>query len=153
MKQHLGLLLFAGIFSVSCNSQDIAADKVPAVVVNALKAQFPNAVNTDWEKNGAVYEADFDAEGGADVTVQIDASGKVLMYKTDLAAASLPTAVQTFLQNQFKDYTADEVEKIEKGGTAYYQVELDGKGLKGLKDKKLVLTADGHEATDIKYWD
>lgn len=153
MKQHVALLLVTGVLAASCNSQDIATDKVPAVVINALTAQFPDAVGTEWEKKDAVYEADFDRQDGTDVTVQIDASGKVLMQKKELPLTTIPAALQNGITSQYKDFNIEEVEAVEKEGTVYYQVELDGKGLKGLKDKKLVFAADGQEVTNITYWD
>jgi len=153
MKQHLGLLIMAAIAGVSCNSQDIAPEKVPAVVVNTLKTQFPNAVDTEWEKKGAVYEADFDTETGADMTVQIDESGKVLMQKQDIQFTDLVAGVQTILQSQYKNFKVDEVEKVERNGAVFYQVELDGKGLKSLlKDKQLVFSADGREDANTPFW-
>lgn len=153
MKQHFALLLVAGALATSCNSQDIATDKVPAVVINALSAQFPDAVGTEWEKKNAFYEADFDMPDGTDVTVQVDGSGKIMMHKKDVAVTALPAAIQTLVQNNYKDFTIEEVETVEKDGSVFYQVELDGKGLKGLKDKKLVFGADGQETTAFKYWD
>jgi uncharacterized membrane protein YkoI len=153
MKQQFALLLVASFFGVSCNSQDIAADKVPAVVVNALTAKVPNATGVEWEKKGALYEADLDAPDGKDITVQIDASGKLLMLKRDIVVTELPAAIQTALQSQYKDFTLDEIEAVEKEGAVLYQVELDGKGLKGLKNKKLVLNATGQEAANTAYWD
>jgi len=153
MKIQLALLLVAGAFATSCNSQDLAIDKVPAVVVNAVAAQFPDAVGTEWEKKNALYEADFDLPDGTDVTVLVDATGKILMHKKDVAASVLPAAIQTVLQSQYKDYTIDDVDVVEKGGVTFYHVELEGKGLKGIKDKKLVFDANGKEAAGEKYWD
>ena len=153
MKQHLFLLLATGALASSCNSQDVATDKVPAVVINALTTQYPDAVGTEWEKKNAFYEADFDMPDGSDVTVQIDASGKIVMNKKDVAVTALPAAIQTLVQNQFKDFSIEEVEAVEKEGTVYYQLELDGKGLKSLKDKKLVFAANGQETTSFEYWD
>ena len=100
-----------------------------------------------------MYEADFDRQDGTDVTVQIDASGKVLMQKKELPLTTIPAALQNGITNQYKDFNIEEVEAVEKEGTLYYQVELDGKGLKGLKDKKLVFAADGQEVTSFTYWD
>ena len=114
MKQQFALLLLTGALATSCNSQDIATDKVPAVVINALSAQFPDAVGTEWEKKNAVYEADFDMPDGTDVTVQVDASGKILMHKKDVAVTALPAAIQTLVQAQYKDFTIEDAEAIEK---------------------------------------
>lgn len=139
--------------AISCNSQNMAQEKVPAVVVNTLQTQFPSARGVDWEKKGGLYEADFDVAGSEDITVQIDASGKILMQKQEVALATLPAGIQTLVQNQYKDFTIDEVEKVEKDGATFYQLELDGKGLKSIKGKKLVVTAEGQTAANVAFWD
>ena len=146
-------LLIGGIAVTSCNSQNVAQEKVPAVVVNTLQTQFPNANRIDWEKKGAVYEADFDMAGSEDMTVQIDALGKMLMQKQEVALATLPAAIQTVVQNEYKDFTIDEVEKVEKEGATFYQLELDGKGLKSIKGKKIVVTEEGATAANTAFWD
>jgi hypothetical protein len=152
MKQYGVLMIITALAGVSCNSQDVAASKVPAVVVNTLKAQYPNAARVEWEKVGAHYEADFDTDAKTDITVQIDANGKMLMQKMDIGFNDLGDAIKNVLQQQYKNFKVDEVEKIEKGGTVYYQVELDGKGLRSLKDKHLVFSADGREESAVPFW-
>lgn len=153
MKQTILFLAIGGFTATSCNSQNMAQEKVPAVVVNTLQTQFPNATGIDWEKKGGLYEADFDVAGSEDITVQIDASGKMLMQKQEVTGATLPAGIQTAVQAEYKDFTIDEVEKVEKEGATYYQLELDGKGLKSIKGKKLVLTAEGQTAANVAFWD
>ena len=152
MKRYGVFMILAALATASCNSQDIATSKVPAVVVNTLKAQYPNAARVDWEKVGAYYEADFNTEANTEVTVQIDANGKMLMQKIDIGWNDLGDAIKTVLQSQYKNFKVDEVEKIEKEGIFYYQVELDGKRLRSLKDKHLVFSADGREAASVPFW-
>ena len=43
----------------------------------------------------------------------------------------------------------DEMERVEKDGNTYYQVELDEKGT----DRQIVCSADGQEVTEPAYWD
>ena len=151
MKQYFALIMMAAL-TASCNSQDVAANKVPAVVINTLTAQYPNATSVEWEKVGADYEADFDADANRDVTVRIDASGNLLMQKSDMGFNELAERIKAVLQNEYKNFKVDEVEKVEKGGVVFYQVELDGKGLRGFKDKQLVFSADGRQDMNTPFW-
>lgn len=149
MKHVILIFLSAAFITSSCNSQDISRDKVPSVVQNTFKAKYAAATDVEWEKQADVYEADFDLNN-TEISVRIDASGKVQMQKQDISVHELPAAVRTAIQNQYKDHTIDDADKIEKNGVVYYQVELEGKGN---KDVKLVYTADGREEKSINYWD
>ena len=151
MKQYFVLLIMAAL-TASCNSQDVAANQVPAVVINTLKAQYPNAAGVEWEKVGAHYEADFDANAKKDVTVRIDASGNLLMQKSEIGFTDLAERVKNVLQSEYKNFKVDEVEKVEAGGVVFYQVELDGKGLRSFNDKQLVFSADGRQDVNTSFW-
>lgn len=151
MKQYFALIIMAAL-TASCNSRDMAANKVPAVVINTLKAQYPNAAGVEWEKVGAHYEADFDTDAKTDVMVRIDASGNLLMQKSDLNFNDLADRIKAVLQNEYKNFNVDEVEKVEKGGVVFYQVELDGKGLRSFNEKQLVFSADGRQDASLPFW-
>jgi hypothetical protein len=148
MKMNILLMLAMGIAIVSCG-QRIAADKVPSVVVNAVKAKFPNATDIDWKKIQTGYEAEFDI-GKIDYASQIAPSGVVIMHKQDIPPVELPAGISALISSRYSDYKVDEVEKIQKGDNVYYQVELDGKNQ---KDINLVFSGDGKEEHSIPYWD
>ncbi len=108
----------------------------------------PAATNVDWEKNNDLYEAEF-AVDSLELTIQVDATGKIIMQKQDAAANELPAPVLAVVGSQYKAYVLDDVEKIEKDNTIYYQVELEGTGK---KDVLLVLDANGRVQSDMPYW-
>jgi hypothetical protein len=72
------------------------------------------------------------------------------MQKHEITMNELPQSIIVYIQKQYKDYTIDEAEKIEKSGVVFYQVELEAKGR---KDLHLVFSADGREDRSIGYWD
>lgn len=149
MKKHLLALAVASIVSSALYAQDIAASKVPASVQNVIKEKYPAARDVDWEKRSNNYEAEVKLGNNNEIKLLIDANGKVLMQKTEITAQDLPAAVTNAVQSHYKDYRIDDVHKIEKGGTVYYQVELDHT----LKpDLKRVFTADGKEEKKLAYW-
>ncbi len=137
------------LFATGCSSQNISADKVPSVVLNTVKAKFPDAREVEWEKNKTMYEAEVKLNDSTEVSMQLDANGKALLQKTDIVASSLPASVLNVLQSSYGAYTIDDAEQLEKDGQLYYQVELEAKGK---KDLKLVLAADGTEQK-MSYWD
>jgi hypothetical protein len=134
----------------SCSSQSISRDKVPSIVLNTFKAQYPNSNNVEWEKHGNAYEAEFDVNDSTEIVTRIDETGKLTMQKQDLALNELDPRVMTTIQSQYKDYTVDDVERIQKGSNVYYQVELKARGK---KEMNLVFSADGREDKSIPYWD
>lgn len=150
MKAFILSLCSSALLFSSCSSQGIASSKVPSVVHNTLKAKYPIANNVDWEKYGNVYEAELDINDSVEISVRIDDSGNLLMQKQDVPNNDLSTGIKTVIQDHYKDHRLNEVEKIEKNGAVYYQVELKGKGK---KEVNLVFSADGREEKSISYWD
>ena len=70
------------------------------------------------------------------------------MSKLDIKENELPAPVSTIISTKYIGYKIDDVERVEKDGITYYQVELKGKGK---KDLELVFSADGKLATKMNY--
>ncbi len=150
MKKQLLISISLGLITISCSSQNIPSDKVPSIVLNAFKAKFPVTNDVDWEKHKNLYEAELDINDSTEVTVLIDEAGKLVMQKQDIPVSELSSGIMAVLQNQYKEHRIDDVEKIEKDGVIYYQVELN---VKGKRDLNLVFSADGREEKSISFWD
>jgi|RhiMethySRZTD1v2_1073278.scaffolds.fasta_scaffold2266675_2 uncharacterized membrane protein YkoI len=133
------LAVTASLFFLYSCSQDIPNSKVPSVVLNTVKAKFGSANKIEWEKKSNLYEAEFKKDS-IDYAVYIDPAGKLMMYKIDIKENELPPAVSLVIRTEYIGYKIDEAEKIEKDGTSWYQVELEGKGK---KDLKLNFSANG----------
>ena len=149
-EKEILILIPLALLIASCKGQNIAKEKVPSLVSNTLKSKFPTSNDVDWVKHGNIYEAELDINDSTELSVRIDESGKVLMQKQDIAVSELSAKIIIAIQNQYPSYTVDDVEKIEKDGSIFYQVELKGKGKKELN---LVFSTDGKEEENITYWD
>ena len=125
------ILLIAGAFSIALIScgQDIPASKVPSVVINTIQLKFPNSGTIDWEKKQGRYEAEFSVDSTAH-TVVVHETGDILWYKTDILQTALPSAITSVISREQQGYTIDEIERINKGDTVYYRLELEAKGKK-----------------------
>ena len=146
------MLTITAIGLMSCSflpgDKDVAPNDVPSVVKNTLSNAFPDAMDVDWEMKKDDYEADFEVDN-VDYSVLITTTGDIVMQKHDIALAELPEAVKANVAKDFKDRELEDVEKVEKEGTVYYQVDLDGT----FTDKELVYTANGEQADNVSYWD
>ena len=141
------LVVTATAISLTSCGQEIPASKVPSVVQNTIQSKFTGAVDVEWEKEKDFYEAEFKV-ATVEYKAHIDGAGKLMAYKTDIKENEMPGAVTTAISTGHPGYKIDDVEKLEKDGITYYQVELDSKGT---KDLHLVYAADGNLAANIEY--
>ena len=138
----LTLTLALTIFSLLAIAQEIKETEVPSVVMNSFKGQFGDAQKAGWEKLNDKYEVEFE-QGTTERGAVLDASGKVLMLKQEIANTEIPAAVSNAIKQNYKSYDLEEAEKIEYEGKTYYEVELS----RFFMGKELLLTADGKETT------
>jgi biopolymer transport protein ExbD len=150
MKSLMVITLLSGLITASCTGQRLKQDKVPSVVVNTLKAKYPTANQVEWKKVSNQYEAELELNSNQDVTLRIDASGKTIMMKENLPVQELVPAVTAILKEKYAEYSIDDVDKIQKDGLVFYQVDLDARKE---KDVKLVFIPDGTIAESQAYWD
>lgn len=141
----VGLCIVAG-----CSGSHIAHEKVPSVVQNTLKAQYPITNHVVWEKDHDLYEADVRINDSTEVTICIDETGRLVMQKYDIPVTQLPAQVVAAIREKYKEYAIDEAERLERGGKTYYQVELDHMRK---KDLNLVFLPDGTDDKKMYFWD
>ena len=139
-------VLAVGTSLTGC-SQKISMANMPSVVQNGLKTQFPNAVNLEWEKNGDMFEAEFDVTQ-QEYAALVDATGKVVAVKQEIDATQLPAPILQQIKTSHQDYTLDDVEKVERDGQVLYQVELQ----KTMREVKQVYTSAGASSSET-FWD
>lgn len=145
------LIPIAVVTLMSCSllpGNDIPEKDVPSVVKNSFTKEYPQAVDVEWEKHKNNFEVDFEV-GNADYTALYSADGKVIMEKQDIAVDALPVAVANKLKESYADLKVDDVDKLEKDGNTYYQVDLEG----GITDKNEIFSEDGAIVENVKYWD
>jgi len=121
------LLLSALFLSASVYAQDIPVNQVPSVVRNTFSRSFPKATEVEWEKKGALYNADFELSR-VDNEVWVDAKGVVVRSKKDLTKAQLPPAVSATIKKQYPAHRIDDVDQYLEGKQAFYKVELEKAG-------------------------
>ncbi|MGB8193452.1 MAG: PepSY-like domain-containing protein [Chitinophagaceae bacterium] len=138
------------IVNVGCGGSHIAHEKIPSVVLNTLKAQYPITNHVVWEKDHDLYEADVRINDSTEVTICIDETGKLVMQKYDIPGAELPAPVVAAISAKYKEYAIEEAERLERAGRTYYQVELDHTRK---KDLNLVFLPDGNEDRKMYFWD
>lgn len=138
MKTIIGIITMMVAVASSAIAQDVAEKDVPSVVLNALRSKYSNAVKVDWELHNDVYKAEFDV-GSREHDVWIDKNGNITKVKGDFPKKELPQAVVQKLQSEFAGYKIDDADKIEEGGSVYYEVDLDG----SKDERKVLFTAEG----------
>jgi len=133
------ILLSALIFAFGgAVAQNLSPEQVPSVVANGLRVAYPKVADLEWKLKDDLYHADFEI-GKDDYDVWLDATGKIVKRKYEIASTHLPTAVQATLKKEYAAYRIDDVEKIEVNGTSTYTVEL-----KKVKEEiDLVFSEDG----------
>jgi hypothetical protein len=130
------LALVAAVLVSGAVAEDVGESAVPAVVRDALKKAYPNAARVEWEKQkSGNFEAEFKS-GKQQIDVTLAPSGEILETDMEITAAELPQAVRATLDKQFAGQKVKEAEKVDKGGTTVYEVELAGK-------TEVVVSADG----------
>lgn len=146
MKKTVFFILIAFI-SLGCE-HDISEKEVPSIVVNALKLQFPNTNDREWEKTGDFYIVEFENDADVDYKAKLDGKGEILIYKYEISENQLPEAVQKSISLTYPNTEIDDVEILFVDGTEYYQIEVE----KSFKDIKKVLDLKG-QVVAIPYWD
>ncbi|RAW00845.1 PepSY-like domain-containing protein [Pseudochryseolinea flava] len=132
------ILVVMLLLTMQLSAQNIQQTEVPAVVQNAVKIKYPTITDIKWKLKDGEYRAEFKIDKrGHDVWV--DKSGNITKLKQDISKNDLPEIVKTKIASEFKNFTIDDADKIEKEGVIYYQVKLKS----GADERKVLLTSDG----------
>ncbi|HEY0670094.1 MAG TPA: hypothetical protein VGD22_18080 [Sphingobacteriaceae bacterium] len=147
MKSLLLLATFICGVQVACTN-GIPASDVPSIVMNAFKAKFSNATETEWDKEKEWFEAEF-VLGNNDHEVKITPEGKITMHKQEVTAGELPEALSAVIHSDYNKYRLDEAEKLEINGKIFYQLAFSG----SISEINKVFNASGTEDHTVPYWD
>lgn len=131
------IIVLASLLTVSfAGAQDLKEADVPAAVKEAFKKKFPDVKKTEWEKEGANYEVEFDV-----VRVPMDdpkakkqeieksavytATGELVQIEEEIPVSSLPKAVADYVTKNYAGKKISEAAKItESNGTVMYEAEV-----------------------------
>lgn len=106
-------------------AQDIPKSQVPSVIVNNFKKEFTKANDVEWERQGDLYNVDFEIGLFTDYEAWYNASGKLVKHTQEISKSDLPKAVINAIKTQYKEYSIDDVKKIIEDGVETYKVELE----------------------------
>jgi len=118
-------------------AQKLKEAQVPSAVKEAFAKQFPNIKDTDWEKEGQNYEAEFEVkrvnmENGKSVKSSVeksavfDATGQMLQVEEEIPASQLPAAVRDYVTKNLGGKKIAEAAKItDAKGTVTYEAEVN----------------------------
>lgn len=81
----------------------LEGSNVSSMAINSFKADFPDAKNAKWKRNGTFDEAAF-MNGGKQMTAFYDIEGKLVGSTSVAALADLPANARKELSEKYKDY-------------------------------------------------
>jgi len=137
MKNLVTILICLAVASLGFG-QKMKGDEVPQVVSTAFAKAYPNVKNVKWEKEGDAFEAGFDYQK-EEMSVVLDAAGKIKEVETEIEFSALPTAVKNSLTKDFADYKIKEAAKIVSENVTTYEAE----GKKGKESFDFLFSEDG----------
>ncbi len=125
------------------DEEDIALDKLPKVVKEAVQKRFPKAelesASKETEDGKTLFEVSL-KDGGAAVDVMVTPEGVIELIERTIAADKLPEAVSKVLADEYKGAKFERVEelievKAGKETLASYEIILVNKDGKKLEVK------------------
>lgn len=140
MKMHMINLFALMILSTgTVLAQDIPQSEVPEKVLRSFNEKFPKASDVEWEREGDLFQVDFDMGFFADHDAWFDASGTMTRHKEEISKSDLPAAVANAIAAQYAEYRIDDVDRITESGKVSYKVELE----RGEEDRNVYFSEDG----------
>jgi hypothetical protein len=122
----------------------IKESDVPTAVQTSFKSSFPNATDVEWKMKEGKYKVKFEING-TDHMAAFGTDGKLMSKGLKIRTSELPSAVSAAVKNAYADRTIDNVYRVDKNGSVYYMVKLDG-----TPDTKVMYSADGQVVTEKK---
>lgn len=108
-------------------AQDLRKSEVPSVVLNQFNSKFPKAFDVEWEKDGDLYKVEFETKWNNDHDVWFNSEGKIIKQKEELSARDLPQAIKDYINQEYKNYKVDDVDKITENNRIVYKVEVENR--------------------------
>lgn len=143
MKTPILLLLLVTFSLTACNNE-IPETEIPSVVRNAFNLEFKGATGVEWEKNGSLYEVEFEINN-IDHKALIEETGNLVKYKKELHPRELPENLKTSLTGDQDLSKVDEADLLVMNENSYYQLEFDGL----LTDSHKIYNQAGEEIQNV----
>lgn len=119
-----GAIIFAGC---SDDDDDVQVSDIPAAVVDALEAKYPNLSKVDWEIHPKYYVAEFWQEG-VDTQVWINYAAEWVMTEYDWGnnlSYLPPTVLNAFQSSQYATWRVDDVDKFVRTDLTFYRINVE----------------------------
>ncbi|MCC9137143.1 hypothetical protein ACFSKU_20805 [Pontibacter silvestris] len=170
MRATLLMAILLSTLLFSCGDEDVSPYDVPVAVANAFLEQYPDATQLNWEKVGNDYEAGFNIIStittATDTTVDTTAykvlfspSTELLKYKYATDTTDLPTAAQTYIENNYSGYKTTVAEYIKdytsSPDTIFYQARVSRVTQQRTLTSQLIFSEDGQvQDQEVRsYWE
>ena len=122
----LAVLAFSMLsLSAAAQEQKVVAKDVPAAVIKAFKAAYPNATIRGYAKekeNGKLYYEIESLDGSTARDLLYNPDGTLAETEETIAASDLPAAAQQALQKQYPKAVVSKAEKTTAGEKITYEV-------------------------------
>lgn len=149
----VALALIAGLAQAQSQKDKLDLDKIPKVVMDALKTKFPKAAIHKWtkEKEGSdvVYDIEFKQEGQK-FEADIKDDGTILNWEKEVAVKDLPEPVrqavdQKYPKAKIKEVMAVTEVKNKKESLQGYEIVLE---TADKKEVEVTIAPDGKVLED-----
>jgi hypothetical protein len=134
MRRVTGILAAALVLAVcasfaGADEEKVPLDKVPAKVLDAVKAKFANAelvgASREKENNEVIYEVSIKHEGHK-IDVELKEDGTILLYEKTIDAKDLPGKVTNAVKEKYGKVTYKVAEEVfKKDKLEYYEVVVE----------------------------
>jgi len=112
------------VTSCNRNATNISEKNVPKAVQNSFHAEYVSVTDVDWEKEGNLYEAEYE-ENNAEQTILVDAAGTILRTESEVLMSGIPAAIQVYVETNFKGFKMEEAVILKWDGNSFYKIEID----------------------------
>jgi hypothetical protein len=122
------IFLFAASFFAFAQlsfAQDLRQSQVPAVIANSFKNTFSDARFVEWERDGTMYQVDFETGWNIDHEIWFKSTGEILRHKQDIKSKDLPATILQTLETTFKGYRISDVKMIKTETETTYTLEMN----------------------------
>lgn len=126
MKKSTMFVLAVGmLLSIAAKAQKVNNSSVPAPVLAALKAKYPQATKVTWEKEKGNFEANWGGKSGEDMSVVFTPAGELVEQVEAIAPTSLPVAATAYLKSHYSGKKVKETGKVtDAAGKTTYEAEV-----------------------------
>ena len=141
MRTRSLLFLFFTLVTVAfVSAQQSAGQNIPSVILNDFATAYPDVTDYEWERDGNLYQVEFETAEDMDHEIWYDANGSIVRREIEIPTEQLPAAVLRAVAEDFDGYAIDDAERVTTPDGEIFQMELEAL-LK--EDWEVAFTADG----------